>query len=186
MGTRGAYGFRLNGEDKVTYNHFDSYPSGLGCEIVEFIRHTRAINLVPFVKDIRLVSENTPPTKDEIVKYAQFFNSGVSTGAATEWYCLLRGAQGDLKPYIDGLDVMIDDQGHLSDSLFCEWAYIINLDTGRLEVYEGCNKDRAAPGRYADVEPDERGYVGVRLVAAFPLATVSNVDMMELEARSDD
>jgi len=30
MGTRGAYGFRKNGIDKVTYNHFDSYPEQLG------------------------------------------------------------------------------------------------------------------------------------------------------------
>ena len=30
MGTRGAYGFRINDKDKVTYNHFDSYPDGFG------------------------------------------------------------------------------------------------------------------------------------------------------------
>lgn len=30
MGTRGALGFIKAGEHKVTYNHYDSYPEGLG------------------------------------------------------------------------------------------------------------------------------------------------------------
>ena len=30
MSTRGIYGFRKNGEDKLTYNHYDSYFSYLG------------------------------------------------------------------------------------------------------------------------------------------------------------
>lgn len=38
MGTRGIYGFRFSGTDKLTYSHFDSYPEGLGSEVVEFIR----------------------------------------------------------------------------------------------------------------------------------------------------
>ena len=39
MGTRGLYGFRKNGVDKVTYNHYDSYPEYLGRNILEFIRN---------------------------------------------------------------------------------------------------------------------------------------------------
>ena len=38
MGTPGAVGFRANKQDKVTYNHFDSYPSGLGSDVISFIR----------------------------------------------------------------------------------------------------------------------------------------------------
>ena len=32
MSTRGLYGFIENGEYTATYNHSDSYPSGLGLE----------------------------------------------------------------------------------------------------------------------------------------------------------
>ena len=35
MGTRGAFGFLVDGETKVTYNHWDSYPSGLGQDLVD-------------------------------------------------------------------------------------------------------------------------------------------------------
>lgn len=37
MSTRGAYGFILNGEEKITYNHCDSYPSYLGINILKFL-----------------------------------------------------------------------------------------------------------------------------------------------------
>ena len=48
MGTRGAVGYfgKLNGENlhKVTYNHYDSYPSGLGKQVVEYIQ-SRELNI---------------------------------------------------------------------------------------------------------------------------------------------
>lgn len=36
MGTRGLYGIRKDGVDKVTYNHFDSYPEYLGKNMLKF------------------------------------------------------------------------------------------------------------------------------------------------------
>ena len=35
MGTRGAWGLIKDGKEKVTYNHYDSYPDGLGVCIIE-------------------------------------------------------------------------------------------------------------------------------------------------------
>ena len=40
MSTRGIYGFRKNGEDKLTYNHYDSYFSYLGENIINFVKET--------------------------------------------------------------------------------------------------------------------------------------------------
>ena len=37
MGTRGFWGVRDNGRTRFTYNHFDSYPTGLGVDVAEFI-----------------------------------------------------------------------------------------------------------------------------------------------------
>jgi len=37
MGTRGILGFITKGVRKGIYNHFDSYPSGLGDAIIKFI-----------------------------------------------------------------------------------------------------------------------------------------------------
>ena len=38
METRGSYGFVYNGIYKMTYNHYDSYPSELGKNIADFCR----------------------------------------------------------------------------------------------------------------------------------------------------
>ena len=40
MSTRGCYGFRKNGIDKLTYNHCDSYPDCLGKTMMEFCKKT--------------------------------------------------------------------------------------------------------------------------------------------------
>ena len=37
MGTRGLLGFILRGKRHAAYNHWDSYPNGLGKDIVAFI-----------------------------------------------------------------------------------------------------------------------------------------------------
>lgn len=42
MGTRGLLGLIVQGKRHAAYNHWDSYPSGLGAKIVEFI-----LNLYP-------------------------------------------------------------------------------------------------------------------------------------------
>ena len=42
MSTRGAVGIRLGGIDKIGYNHADSYPDGLGMEIIMYLKGKNA------------------------------------------------------------------------------------------------------------------------------------------------
>lgn len=75
--------------------------------------------------------------------------------------------------------VMIDSAGFLADSLFCEWAYVINLDDCVLEVYRGFQSEPHSKGRYAAPSgcsvyylPARDGcsvYHPVALVASLPL-----------------
>ena len=55
MGTRGAYGFHYNGQDYITYNHYDSYPTGLGHAMINFIEATTEEEMLNIVKNIILV-----------------------------------------------------------------------------------------------------------------------------------
>jgi hypothetical protein len=64
------------------------------------------------------------------------------------WYDLLRSDQGDLEAYAE-IGLMIDSASFIKDSLFCEWAYIINLDRGVLEVYRGFQTKKPKKNRYA-------------------------------------
>lgn len=169
MGTRGAFGLRIKEEDKLSYNHWDSYPSHLGMKMLEVIRHFDDEQLAGAATRIVLVNEDEAPSPELQERYLPFANTGVNRGTTDEWYCLLREAQGDLVPYIDGrIDHMMDGTGFMADSLFCEWAYVINCDTRELEVYMGFNKNPEAPGRYSALSDGRGQYFGVKLVAQMP------------------
>lgn len=168
MGTRGAYGFRLNGKDFITYKQYDSYPSGLGATILNFVAKTTVEQMKDAVARIVLIDESQPPTPEQIKELAPYTDLNVSERSTADWYCLTRELQGNLLPYIHGkVRCMTDYKDFLKDSLFCEYAYIINLDSGMLEFYEGGNKDCKAPGRYAKVakkfQKQNQGYAGVAL-----------------------
>ena len=72
----------------------------------------------------------------------------------------------------NGFETQFEDyKTFLYDSLFCEWAYIINLDTKKLEIYKGFNKNPNAKGRYANhyAYDDDKRYCGIALVKEIPL-----------------
>jgi hypothetical protein len=109
MGTRGTWGFVLDDREKLTYNHFDSYPDGLGADLLNWLR----------------------------------------------------------------------------DSLFCEWAYVIDLDNQRFEVYRGFQTAPHEDGRFATrFDPAEatsvvgETYYPVRKLVDFSLANLPDTDVM--------
>lgn len=198
MGTRGAYGFFVNGMEKVAYNHWDSYPSQLGASILAYCQKTKFEDMAITANRIILVDGNSQPDKASIKRYKEMgsLDEGVGNQTENDWYCLLRGIQGDISAFDRGFLHMIDGHTFLADSLFCEWAYIINLDTQKLEVYKGFNKDPKAPGRYASLKDgghefddnDGKGkysYYGVVLLGEIPLAEINSLTEAEFVFRFD-
>lgn len=183
MSTRGAWGFRINNCDKVTYNHSDSYLSYLGKIILEFVKVTPTDELNAIADHITLVNEGTPPTLIQIHNCKEFASTKVSGGKLTEWYCLLHRAQQNPTAYAEGLPYMVDGQDFLLDSVFCEWVYIINCDTQKLEIYCGFNRDKNAPGRYASKhekwEKGQEHFYGVKLVRELSFDEVRNISNVE-------
>lgn len=200
MGTRGAYGFRVGGKDKVTYNHFDSYPTGLGVKIIDYLRDHSPEELRAVADRLTLVDEGSPAPPELVERYKGYADGRVSSGKSTEWYVLLRETQGEPEVWHADPPVehMIDSHEFLGDSLFCEWAYIVNLDDGFLEVYKGFINGPAGcgtgfgPGRYigtlsadgrAQVAPrnlvrwsqSSRWYYGVALLDIVPLEQVKTM-----------
>lgn len=171
MGTRGCYGFRKNGMDKLTYNHFDSYPDCLGHTMVKFCKATSISELNEIFDKLILVNESAKPTAEQIKECKQYYDGNVSRKTVEDWYCLLRNAQGDLDAYKNGLKYMIDNCGFIKDSLWCEYAYIINLDTEELEFWVGDQDKPDIYNRYG-VERDGN-YYPCKMMASYPLATIS-------------
>lgn len=167
MGTRGLYGFRKNGEDKLTYNHWDSYPDCLGDTMVKFCKETSVEEMNEIFDRIVLVYEKDTPTDEQIAECVKYFNDSVGSQAVDDWYCLIRDGQGNPDVYKNGLRYMIDNHGFINDSLFCEYVYIINLDNNTLEFYIGFQKAPDVNNRYGTEKED--GYYPCKMVAAYPI-----------------
>lgn len=166
MGTRGLFGFVVDGEVKVTYNHADSYPSGLGSDVLDWLKRADLDDAAARARQLELVTDAVPPTPAQVERLRQFHDPRVSTGSTTEWYSLLRHTQGDPAAVL-AAGVMLDGVAFAADSLFCEWAYVVDFDRQKLEVYRGFQTAPHADGRFASDTPDRRGYYPIRLVAEF-------------------
>jgi hypothetical protein len=150
MSTRGAFGFVRYDAEKLTYNHCDSYPSGLGLDILRWAKNVLDWNSIRAqVDDLTLVDEQVKPTAEEAIKFAMYTDDRVSSG--DDWYSILRNTQGDPQSILNA-GAMIDSHGFLTDSLFCEWAYIVDFDTNSLDVYRGFQTSPPKAGRWAAPE----------------------------------
>ena len=177
MGTRGLYGFRYRGIDKTTYNHYDSYPDCLGSDMLEYCSKHDVERMKKIYDNIYLVNESDKPSQKDIklCLTAGWYDGNVSRKTTEEWYCLLRNTQGDLSvydSYMDGKLPMIDNHEFIQDSLFCEYAYIINLDEEVLEFWVGFQKKPQEGNRYGEV-PDD-GYYPCALKASVPLDQITS------------
>ncbi|WWC92128.1 uncharacterized protein L201_007082 [Kwoniella dendrophila CBS 6074] len=153
MGTRGLLGFIISGKRIGTYNHFDSYPEGLGVAIVRFllgltpeqrkvmVTNLNSINWVKRAHDVpkEVIEEYmlkdfhlTPNEKELRSNNPEKFRFNTSLDSyPSDWYTLLRGVQGaNCLPHIlDGsLKHLIDNTDFEQDGLFCEWSYWINFE----------------------------------------------------------
>lgn len=148
MSTRGAVGMRYNGVEKVGYNHWDSYPSGLGISVLNWLKGKTLAKMKDIFKSIVAIKDDN---------YDNNLND--------VW-------DGDNEKMND---TFRDTHDFLYDSLFCEFAYIVNLDDKTLEIYKGFNKSPGGKGRYADKFVDNLSgdrYYGVTLWLSIPLKEV--------------
>lgn len=175
MSTRGLYGFRKGGVDKTTYNHSGSYPEGLGADISKFCAAVTPEQMSAFFDRIIMVDEESTPTKEQqdYCIAAGWYNPYVGEKSPAHWYNLLRNLQGNMvaldKAVRSDYDFyMTDSSDFIQDSLFCEYAYIINLDSGMLEFWEGFQHEPQEGNRYGET-PDDDSYYPCRLALEIPL-----------------
>jgi len=140
MSTNGVVAFQIDNKLKTIYNHYDSYPDNLGNNVLDFIRRYDIEELKVHTKQM-INKRNTLTT---------FYDFDVFISHSDE----------DIFYYEDATSFM-------ERSLFCEWAYIINLDTYELEIYKGYNKEKPV-GRFRDVESVD-DYYPVSLIRIYNL-----------------
>ncbi|RYD49074.1 MAG: hypothetical protein EOP83_25630 [Verrucomicrobiaceae bacterium] len=184
MGTRGAFGFRVDDTDRVVYNHYDSYPSGLGRDMLQYVAEQNIIhgdNLIPALsgqaRGMIKLEPDQKPTPEQIKELEPFTDLSVNGGRTDTFYTLLRKTQGDPNLMLEARYYTPADT-FLREGLFCEYAYIINLDKGVLEFYSGFfqpSEVKAGSGDLGRYWPDQNAaeeYGPVVHHADIPLAGI--------------
>ena len=173
MGTRNLTAVFIDGEYKVAqYGQWDGYPEGQGMTALHFLREEmdEAVQ-APFAIRPSLTGRTCETTRstewedglitlndaDRMKKdYPEFSrDTGAGSSAHPE------------KP--EGLKLE-SDIGFAADSLFCEWAWVIDFDAGTFEAYEGFNqKGPLEEGTASSSSTRRRGYYPVKKVAEWKL-----------------
>lgn len=163
MSTRGIVGFRIDGTDRLTYNHYDSYPEGLGEDTVAEIRVMLKTHGLDEMKNMarraKFVEKSTSLTVEEAKKFQNVCQNHI---------------RGSIRASLE-LGVMSDDKEFILDSLMCEWVYVLNFDDNLFEVYQGFQDSPHSHGRYAALyndnskKFDEPQYYPCALIATFRL-----------------
>ena len=177
MGTRNLTAVYVDGDFKIAqYGQCDGYPDGQGMTVLRFLRGMNEDTFRHRLSTLRWAAE-------EEVDAAQ-----AECGGKGGWFGLAEHDEFErrypqfhrdtaakiLQMVYDGTATALwDDRAFALDGLFCEWAYVIDLDRRTFEVYKGFFKDGQAKGRFAALRdqraPEDRKYDPVSLVAAWPL-----------------
>ncbi len=162
MGTRHLIAVYQGGTHKIAqYGQWDGYPSGQGKTVLEFLKDEAAVHML---RDYRLKNCRflTPSEIDKI---------NLEKNPIEQRPQLSRNLGADilnLAATVDNL-ALVDSLDFAADSLFCEWAYVVDFDENVFEVYRGFNQEPAI-GRFANM-PVEDGseYQPVTLIARYAL-----------------
>ena len=153
MGTRNLTAVYLDGQYKVAqYGQWDGYPEGQGITVLTFLRDKMDLEL--FKEALR--NSSYIPSMEDHPEFSR------NTGA---------GILEMVQNHSEGMKLQ-DSINFAADGLFCEWAWVIDLDAGTFEGYCGFGQTPLAENdRFyflRDLEEDN-GYHGVRLVAKWNL-----------------
>lgn len=127
MGTRNITLVVLNKEFKVAqYGQWDGYPESMGVGVLDFLRNVDLKNFKQKVEKL------TPLTDIEIDKVLEINYDDIPKEFVRDTGYKILHLINEGKT--DKVYMQLD---FAADGLFCEWGYLIDLDTNKLEVYEG-------------------------------------------------
>jgi len=164
MGTRNLTCVYIDGQYKVAqYGQWDGYPSGQGINLLNILKGLNLEKLREAARKCRFL------TKDEI-------NELADDEKWLEKYPQLSRDHGAniVKLVYENNGLTLHNQiKFAADSLFCEWAYVVDLDKNLLEVYKGFNKEPSITAEdrffFLNEEYDDNGYYPIKIIATFDL-----------------
>ena len=182
MSTRGFITIVIDGCEKTSFNLFDSYPSGLGADILAVLR--TGLVTKEKARALRLVSDEEThplycvPSPEDVTRIRAVIGSQRRVSGVTEWSSLLYHVMGDLKKILE-VGVIRDSSEFPRHSLWAEWGYVIDLDHQVFEMYHGFQSKKHSKGRFASRMPMSTyrtQWWPVALVESWPLDALPTDD----------
>ena len=181
MGTRHLTIVIKDNETKVAqYGQWDGYLEGAGADILNFLKK---YNLNYFKEKLDNVSFYTDEEEKEnwkefaiskgIDPEEKFVEYTIMEEYKNIYPALSRDVGTDILEMIINNDKPLklrDSSSFAKDSLFCEYAYVIDFDKNVFEVYKGFNKEPLSDSeRFYYLQDINEEYKPVRLVVSFSL-----------------
>lgn len=194
MGTRNLTVVIYEGKVKMAqYGQWDGYPAGVGKEIAEVLEKYKPARLRKAIGKCTFISEKEIEKK---WKSAGADGSGFATMEQSDTFKIKYPTLS--RDYSGGraLEVIVKRNGtelannreFAKDSLFCEWAYVIDLDKEEVEVYKGFNQTPLTKeDRFFDLQtnekekPRDQRYFPVKLVKKFKMKSFTVKALRALE-----
>ena len=188
MGTRGLTMVVSKGKTRVAqYGQWDHYPSGQGRTALEFLHN---VDFKQFAKKLYRCKFVKRKKQKEINSFLE------SLGCANGWMTMAQAEQyknqfpylsrdhgaGILELIMESEDKEIwlyDQTNFAADSLFCEYAYVIDLDKRTFEIYSGFNTSEVDPSErfsYLKGKNKENDYGVIRHMKTYSLDNLPTVE----------
>jgi hypothetical protein len=167
------------------YGQFDGYPESLGVTLLKFFSNTsnnEALkNMLP---KMRLWNENDKKRELEFLQSIDCENSWMNKEQQLQYQKqyplrflevygkLKEGKLLELLLQYNQLDQIVttDSYAFAKDSLYCEWAYVIDFDKNAFEVYKGLNTTGISPkDRFFSLYEKTNDYYPVKIIRSFLL-----------------
>lgn len=192
MGTRHLIAVMKDGEYKVAqYGQWDGYPSGQGLTALHFLRDK--LDREKFLSRLataRFVgSKETKRCGNRSASISKPVAGGIDIEQGekfrNKWPYFSRDNGAEILGMIQDRDdeiLLTNGIDFASDSLFCEFAYVVDFDKNTFEAYKGFNENPVPAGeRFADFPVGEAGnrdgkieYYPIRHLATFDLNNLPN------------
>lgn len=187
MGTRHLVAVVSGGKRRIAqYGQFDGYFTGVGDDVFNFVKNK--MNFDVFKERVEELVFYTKKELDDLDK--QYENTNKDTSTLFEEHPeLSRSTSVEILALVQDGSVtkVVDSWSFGADSLFCEYAYVVNLDSKVVECYTGFNHKKAV-GRFArrNLATATYKYKPVTLFKKIPFDKIHDNLGEELEKQYDE
>jgi hypothetical protein len=200
MGTRHLIAVVEDEQYKVAqYGQWDGYPDGQGIAVLGFLSEPNNIKkLKEALKRVRFLDHEGVDKE-----FVESYNKNVPewsnqpdnrTPKQKRWWKIFqhRNLGADILSNIISVkdkEILLTNRvAFAGDSLFCEYAYIIDLDKETFEIYEGFNKEPlSGDERFKDApKEDSSEYYPIKLWKSFDLNALPSKETFLWELRDEE